>query len=131
MKKIFVLFLAIFAMAYFSIPAFATGSAAKSAYQGGIPGSANCIDLSTTSTPDCTDTNNEALVGLSASVTASYVSDGTTYAADTYNPKGTGKEYGVASDSTVIKYNDQTGTADTAPTADNSTAFDGWDQLGG
>ena len=127
MKKIFVLFLAIFAMAYFSIPAFA--GAAKSAYTGSNTVTANCIDLSsTTTTPDCSDTSNNALVGLSANVRASYYStDGTNYAAETRNYKGKGQTYGLANLTSSVNV---TSADFTDLNSDNATTFDNWDVLG-
>ena len=85
MKKFFVLFLSIFAIAYFSMPAFA-GSAVNK--EGTI----------------ALDSGGNADVGLSSNVIASYYSDGSTYAAATYNPKGTGKDYGTGSETTYIWY---------------------------
>ena len=127
MKKIFVLFLAIFAMAYFSMPAFA--GAAASVYQGSSVTS-NCIDLSSTSTSasDCSDTSNNALVGLSAHVRASYYSDtGTNYAAETYNDKGKGQIYGLANltSNVYVTSGDFSNLG-----SDNATTFNNWDVLG-
>ena len=110
MKKIFVLFLAIFAMAYFSMPAFAT------------TGSVTMGDTS---------------VDLSANVDANYYGGtGTNYSADTYNPKGVGIAYGVTSDSTYIFYKDGINTTTVKTATDlndkaDSSAFSGWSQLGG
>jgi len=123
MKKIFVLFLAIFAMAYFSIPAFA-GAAAS-----GTTSGANCIDLSAKSPSDCTDTSNNALVGLSANVQASYYStDGTNYAAETYNDKGRGKTYGLANLTSNVYVTD--GDKTSSLKSDNATTFSSWSVLG-
>jgi len=118
MKKIFAVFLAIFAMAYFSMPAFA------------------CQDGSDGSLPMTSD--NSTSVGLSANVIAKYCAggtNGTSYSAATYNPKGTGKTYGIASDSTTIVYKDGLATGQsTIPgnfgTSGDSSDFSGWTHLG-
>jgi len=92
MKKIFVLFLAIFAMAMFSMPAFA--------FKMG--------------------TSDNTTVDLSANVGAAYNggTNGISYAAATYNPKGTGKAYGTASDTTYIYYKTETSDNETAGAED-------------
>jgi len=99
MKKIFVLFLSIFAMACFSMPAFATD--------------------------EWTTFSDDTGVKLSANVTAKYVeaNSGTSYAAATTNSKGT-KKYGVASDSSWI-YSDIGTTLAGIKSADSS-AFSSW-----
>ena len=78
-------------------------------------------------------------INLSSNVQGTYnkSSDNTTYAAATYNKLGT-NEYGVASNSSLIKYQKcntknkpcSSGTAPTAPTKTDSTAFTGWTDLG-
>ena len=118
MKKIFVLFLAIFIMALFSTADFAA---------------ATCTD-------DQTETialasGNKADVGLSANVVASYCSsDGTNYAAATYNPKGVGKAYGTASDTTYVYYKDcATGLSETPDMSNGDSravSGTGWNKVG-
>ena len=45
-------------------------------------------------------------VSFSANVKAKYWSDNSTYAADTYNTKGTGREFGIASTDSKVHYKD-------------------------
>ena len=91
MKKILLFLLAIFAMALFSAPAFA-------AQTNGNMGT----------------TTHATSVRLSANVVSSYLgATGVSYAAITFNPKGIGKCYGTASDTTYITY---------GPWADTNTA---------
>ena len=118
MKKIFVLFLSIFAMACFSMPAFA----------GSVTMGSTTLDLS-------------------ANVLASYyggtgTTAGTSYAATTFNPKGNGKAYGVASDTTYITYGPWATTKTAAPAVTVATSaavggatstgsgLTGWKKLG-
>ena len=105
MKKIFVLFLAILAMAVFSAPVFAFTMGS----------------------------NSTTTVELSANVEAKYngANDGSSYAAATYNSKGMGRAYGTASDTTYIYYTPATGASSALGTATNSSAFSGWTQIGG
>ena len=93
MKKIFAVFLTIFSMAYFSMPAFASCNGTW------------------------TDFTNDTDVKLSANVYAKYCggTSGSSYSAATYNPLGTGKAYGIASDTTSITY------ANVATNGDSST----------
>ena len=84
MKKIFAVFLAIFAMAYFSIPAFA-----------------GCSSWS----PDKITLSGED-VGLSAGVEAMYCSDNRTFTAATYNDKGNKITYGTGSEVSKVYQND-------------------------
>lgn len=120
MKKIFVLFLAIFVMACFSVPVFATSS-----------GTNDTDELLMGPTSGYSTT-----VKLSMNVIASYKTggtSGTSYSATTYNPKGTGKAYGAASDTTYITYEPWTNTA-AAPTLDEGNVADvtsgSWKQIG-
>jgi len=123
MKKIFAVFLAIFAMAYFSMPAFAssTNATGESSSNGSLTMGSG---------------TNSTSINISASVMANYYSaDGTNYAADTYNPKGNGKAYGVSSGSTVITYQDVTaGDSSAIPSLKNGDSrdvtSDAWHQLG-
>jgi len=119
MKKIFVLFLTIFAMACFSMPAFAKDTS-------------NCDTISL-------DSNNKADVSLSANVCAKYITPttGASYSAATYNDKGVGRCYGTASDTTYILYNDTaTGVSLAGLSVINTNgdsrdvSGDAWHQLG-
>ena len=115
MKKIFVLFLAIFIMALFS-----TASLADALDKTGT------ISL---------DSGNKADVDLSANVIASYYSDGTTYAAATYNPKGTGREYGTGSTTTYMWYKESgVATGGTTVPIDLGDSYDfatnNWESIG-
>jgi len=107
MKKILVLFLTILIMAMFSIPVFADTFTMGSG-------------------------NSTATVELSANVEAKYngASDGSSYAAATYNSKGMGRAYGTASDTTYIYYTSATGASSALGAATNSSAFSGWTQIG-
>ena len=118
MKKIFVLFLAILAMACFSVPVFAVET--------GSDGS-----LTMGSSPTSTT------VRLSANVVARYHSaSGTSYSAATYNDKGVGRDYGTASDTTYVYYQAATGDSVAGlPTLANGDSRDvtsgNWIQVGG
>jgi len=110
MKKIFAVFLAIFAMAYFSIPAFAgcTGYTYN--------------NLALTS-------DNSTSVGLSQGVEAKYCSDNRTFTAATYNDKGNGITYGAGSEYSKVYYNN----GNTQPaTVDATTDFESgsWKAVG-
>ncbi len=107
MKKIFMFLMAVSVMALFNGVSFA-------AVQSSSGGS---ITLGATNT---------VTVTLSSNVQANYNSPtGDTYSASTYNSKGTGKAYGVASDSSVIYY--QTGVTQAGGcTNGNSTDFSSW-----
>ena len=114
MKKILVLFLAIFIMALFSVPVFATATT------GGVMGSTAGYTTS---------------VKLSANVLSSYLGGtlGVSYAATTSNPKGMGRAYGTASDTTYITYEPWTTTtaAPTPTAADSSAVTSGsWKKIG-
>jgi uncharacterized protein YxeA len=96
MKKILLFILAIFVMVLFSVPVIATGQTSS---DGSL-------------TMGSTDHNTS--VRLSANVEAAYKDDGNgaSYSAATYNPKGVGRAYGTASDTTYIFYDDvATGTS--------------------
>ena len=122
MKKIFAVFLAIFAMAYFSMPAFAAVQCKNSSIGDGS------IELSK---------DNDATVGLSQNVEARYCSDTGSYSAITHNPKGMGKLYGVASDSNAITYKNDTSLPTTTygnsqdVTGGNPSSGTNWSPLGG
>ena len=107
MKKIFAVFLAIFAMAYFSMPAFADTLTMGSG-------------------------TNSTSVELSKNVTAKYngATDGSSYAAVTYNSNGTGKTYGTSSDTTYIYYADDDKVSDFAKTDSSDFTSGDWKQLG-
>ena len=101
MKKVLLLFLAILAMAMFSVPVFAA---------------------------NWTTFENATGVKLSANVSATYAAgtSGASYSATTYNSKGT-KTYGAASDSTWIY--SAAGVGTTAGTSGDSSDFTaaGWE----
>ena len=118
MKKIFVLFLAILIMAIFSVSVFADGHITCGAEQSGkvqLGADGNCTDE----------------FGLSMNVTAGYCSDGDSYAAATYNSKGT-KTYGTASDTTNIYYKtgDQTDGWDKDDASAAQFDTDDWKKIG-
>lgn len=108
MKKIFIFLLAVSLVMLFKGVSFAAG---QTSTNGEI-------------TLGATDT---VTVTLSSNVEANYYSaTGDAYSASTYNTKGTGKAYGVASNSSVIYYK----TGMTAPgTLSNgdSSDFSDWD----
>ena len=103
MRKVLLFLFAIFVMAMFSTASFAAATT------DGVMG----------------DTSGKTTsVKLSANVLSSYLGGtGVSYAAITYNPKGRGKCYGTASDTTYITYGPWATTHTIAPavgTADSS-----------
>ena len=105
MKKIFVLFLAILAMACFSVPVFAA---------------------------DWTTFESATGVKLSANVSAAYAAgtDGVSYAAVTHNPKGMIRSYGTASDTTYIYYATSNQVSGWSGTDSGAFTSDTWTQIG-
>ena len=114
MKKILLFLLAIFVMALFSAPAFADATT------DGVMGSSP----------------HDTSVKLSANVKSSYLGGalGVSYAATTFNPKGTGRAYGTASDTTYIMYEAYAATNTVAPVVGtaNSSNFpsNAWSKIG-
>ena len=112
MKKIFVLFLAVLIVALFSTASFAS---CKTGQTDKIP----------------LDSGGKADVKLSANVEASYCSNGSSYAAVTYNSKGMGRSYGTASDTTYIYYTTGDKTSGWSATNASDAKFtSGWTQIG-
>ena len=113
MKKFFILAIRFFALALFSSNALAVSSTNGS--------------ITLKSGDDTTK------VDLSANVAALYNSSGAKYSAATVNSKGT-QEYGTASDTTYIFYNDvpvNTATPDAGTSGDsNDFLSKGWKSIG-
>ncbi len=107
MKKIFIFLAAVSVAILLNGVSFAAGQS----------GSGGSITLGATDTTTVT---------LSSNVEANYYSaSGDAYAASTYNSKGTGKAYGVASNSSVIYYQTGASTPGTLNNGDSSD-FSGW-----
>jgi len=117
MKKILLFILAIFIMALFSVPVFAA-------------------DPTVTTDGAMGNSPNNTSVRLSANVKSSYLGGalGVSYAATTFNPKGTGRAYGTASDTTYIMYEAYAATNTVAPVVGtaNSSNFpsSAWSKIG-
>ncbi len=113
MRKIFVLFLAIFVMTVFSVPVFA---AAQKSSDGSLTLGATKMTT----------------VRLSANVSAAYDAEtsGASYAASTYNSKGNDKSYGTASDTTYIYYAAGNQVSDWSGADSSSFTSDTWTQVG-
>ena len=84
--------------------------------------------ISNASNPDC-------LVNLSKNVSLGYTTDSTAladqqeYALGAYHTSGD-KEYGTASDTTIIKWSPKTDKADlAAPAASNSSEYSSWTSM--
>ncbi len=117
MKKISVLFLVIFVIAVFSASVFADGHITCNSPQSGkvyLGAAGNCTDK----------------FGLSAHVTAAYCSStGNSYAAATYNSKGT-KTYGTGSGTSNIYYKSGDHTGDIGNNESYDFESNNWTQIG-
>jgi len=109
MKKIFVLFLAIFVMVLFSVPVFA--------------------DCGNSTDDEKITLGDNCTVGLSVNVKARYCSNGNSYAAATYNSKGT-KTYGTGSGTSNIYYVLEDKTGKITDSYDFESNSDGWKKIG-
>jgi hypothetical protein len=128
MKKIFVLFLAVFIMAMFSISAFAADAYITCGSPQSSQSSGDKLHLGT-SGGNCTGE-----IGISMNVVAAYCSGGNSYAAITHNPKGKIVSYGTASDTSNIYYTASDKTSTLTGVINNASAAGfyatPWEKLG-
>jgi len=116
MKKLLILFISVFLVSIYTLSSFASKTTSS------VTNGVNQIILGSTNT---------VTVKLSAAVKAQYAfsTGGTSYSAATYSTKGNGKEYGLASDSSLIYY--KSGVTDIdAGTNGNSSDVNSWGVLG-
>ena len=116
MKKLLILSISIILVSIYTVSSFA-GSTSSSPVNG-----VNQIILGSA---------NPTTVKLSAGVDAQYAypTNGASYSAATYSTKGTGREFGLASNSSNVYYKSGV-TAITAGTSGDSSDLSGWAVLG-